>query len=71
MKLENIKDVRNIRKKIKENIKNKTNVDIGEGTYITNEILNGLEEITENDMLKYLGNIDNKELKKIYKKIKK
>lgn len=70
MKLENIKDVRNIRKKIKENIKNKTNVDIGEGTYITNEILNGLEEITENDMLKYLGNIDNKELKKIYKKIR-
>ena len=70
MKLENIKNVRNIRKKIKENIKNKTNVDIGEGTYITNEILNGLEEITENDMLKYLGNIDNKELKKIYKKIR-
>ena len=70
MKLENIKDVRNIRKKIKENIKNKTNVDIGEGTYITNEILNGLEEITENDMLKYLGNIDNKELNKIYKKIR-
>lgn len=70
MKLENIKDVRNIRKKIKENIKNKTNVDIGKGTYITNEILNGLEEITENDMLKYLGNIDNKELKKIYKKIR-
>jgi hypothetical protein len=70
LKLENIKDVRNIRKKIKENIKNKTNVDIGEGTYITNEILNGLEEITENDMLKYLGNIDNKELKKIYKKIR-
>ena len=70
MKLENIKNVRNIRKKKKENIKNKTNVDIGEGTYITNEILNGLEEITENDMLKYLGNIDNKELKKIYKKIR-
>ena len=70
MKLENIKDVRNIRKKIKENIKNKTNVDIGEGTYITNEILNGLEEITENDMLEYLDNIDNKELKKIYKRIR-
>lgn len=70
LKLENIKDVRNIRKKIKENIKKKTNVDIGEGTYITNEILNGLEEITENDMLEYLDNIDNKELKKIYKRIR-
>ena len=35
-----------------------------------NEILNGLEEITENDMLEYLDNIDNKELKKIYKRIK-
>lgn len=70
LKLENIKDVRSIRKKIKENIKKKTNVDIGEGTYITNEILNGLEEITENDMLEYLDNIDNKELKKIYKRIR-
>ena len=70
LKLENIKDVRSIRKKIKENIKKKTNVDIGKGTYITNEILNGLEEITENDMLEYLNNIDNKELKKIYKKIR-
>lgn len=71
LKLENIKDVRSIRKKIKENIKKKTNVDIGKGTYITNEILNGLEKITENDMLEYLDNIDNKELKKIYKKMKK
>ena len=70
LKLENIKDVRSIRKKIKENIKKKTNVNIGETTYITNEILNGLEEITENDMLEYLDNIDNKELKKIYKKIR-
>ena len=70
MKLENIKDVRSIRKKIKENIKKKTSIDIGEGTYITNEILNGLEEITENDMLEYLDNIDNKELKKIYKRIR-
>lgn len=70
LKLENTKDVRSIRKKIKENIKKKTSVDIGESTYITNEILNGLEEITENDMLEYLDNIDNKELKKIYKKIK-
>lgn len=70
LKLENIKDVRSIRKKIKENIKKKTSIDIGEGTYITNEILNGLEEITENDMLEYLDNIDNKELKKIYKKIR-
>lgn len=70
LKLENIKDVRSIRKKIKENIKKKTNVDIGEGTYITNEILNGLEEISENDMLEYLDNIDNKKLKKIYKKIR-
>lgn len=70
LKLENIKDVRSIRKKIKENIKKKTSVDIGESTYITNEILNGLEEITENDMLEYLDNIDNKELKKIYKKIR-
>ena len=70
LKLENIKDVRNIRKKIKENIKKKTSVDIGESTYITNEILNGLEEITENDMLEYLDNIDNKELKKIYKRIR-
>lgn len=70
LKLENIKDVRTIRKKIKENIKKKTNVNIGETTYITNEILNGLEEIAENDMLEYLDNIDNKELKKIYKKIK-
>lgn len=71
LNLENLKDVRSIRKKIKENIKKKTNVDIGKGTYITNEILNGLEGITENDMLEYLDNIDNKELKKIYKKIKK
>ena len=71
LNLENLKDVRSIRKKIKENIKKKTNVDIGKGTYITNEILNGLEEITENDMLEYLNNIDNKELKKIYKKMKK
>lgn len=70
LKLENIKDVRSIRKKIKENIKKKTSIDIGEGTYITNEILNGLEEITENDMLEYLDNIDNKELKKIYKRIR-
>lgn len=70
LKLENIKDVRSIRKKIKENIKKKTSVDIGEGTYITNEILNGLEKITENDMLEYLDNIGNKELKKIYKRIK-
>ena len=70
LKLENIKDVRSIRKKIKENIKKKTSVDIGEGTYITNKILNGLEEITENDMLEYLDNIGNKELKKIYKRIK-
>lgn len=70
MKLENIKDVRSIRKKIKENIKKKTSIDIGEGTYITNEILNGLEKITENDMLEYLDNIDNKELKKIYKRIR-
>ena len=70
LKLENIKDVRSIRKKIKENIKKKTNVNIGETTYITNEILNGLEEITENDMLEYLDNIDNKKLKKIYKKIR-
>ena len=70
MKLENIKDVRSIRKKIKENIKKKTSIDIGEVTYITNEILNGLEEITENDMLEYLDNIDNKELKKIYKRIR-
>ena len=70
LKLENTKDVRSIRKKIKENIKKKTSVDIGEGTYITNEILNGLEEITENDMLEYLDNIDNKKLKKIYKKIR-
>ena len=70
LKLENIKDVRSIRKKIKENIKKKTNVDIGKGTYITNETLNGLEEITENDMLEYLDNIDNKKLKKIYKKIR-
>lgn len=67
LKLENIKDVRNIRKKIKENIKKKTSIDIGEGTYITNEILNGLEKITENDMLEYLDNIDNKELKKYIK----
>ena len=71
LKLENIKDVRSIRKKIKENMKKKTSIDIGESTYITNEILNGLEEITENDMLEYLDNIDNKELKKIYKRIKK
>lgn len=70
LKLENIKDVRTIRKKIKEIIKKKTNVSIGESTYITNEILNGLEEIIENDMLEYLDNIDNKELKKIYKKIR-
>lgn len=70
LKLENIKDVRSIRKKIKENIKKKTSIDIGESTYITNEILNGLEEITENDMLEYLDNIDNKELKKIYKRIR-
>ena len=70
LKLENIKDVRSIRKKIKENIKKKTSIDIGEGTYITNEILNGLEEITENYMLEYLNNIDNKELKKIYKSIR-
>ena len=70
LKLENIKDVRSIRKKIKENIKKKTSIDIGEGTYITNEILNGLEKITENDMLEYLDNIDNKELKKIYKRIR-
>lgn len=70
LKLENIKDVKSIRKKIKENIKKKTSIDIGEGTYITNEILNGLEEITENDMLEYLDNIDNKELKKIYKRIR-
>ncbi len=70
LNLENLKDVRSIRKKIKENIKKKTNVDIGEGTYITNEILNGLEEISENDMLEYLDNIDNKKLKKIYKKIR-
>lgn len=70
LKLENTKDVRSIRKKIKENIKKKTSVDIGESTYITNEILNGLEEITENDMLEYLDNIDNKELKKIYKRIR-
>lgn len=70
LKLENIKDVRSIRKKIKENIKKKTSVDIGETTYITNEILNGLKEITENDMLEYLDNIDNKELKKIYKRIR-
>lgn len=62
LKLEDIKDVRSIRKKIKENIKKKTS--------ITNEILNGLEEITENDMLEYLDNIDNKELKKIYKRIR-
>lgn len=68
LKLENIKDVRSIRKKIKENIKKKTNVNIGETTYITDEILNRLEEITENDMLEYLDNIDNKKLKKIYKK---
>lgn len=71
LNIENLKDVRSIRKKIKENIKKKTNVDIGKGTYITNEILNGLEEITENEMLEYLDNLDNKELKKIYKKIKK
>lgn len=71
MKLENTKDVRSIRKKIKENIKKKTSVDIGKSTYIINEILNGLEEITENDMLEYLNNIDNKELKKIYKRIRK
>ena len=71
LKLENIKDVRSIRKKIKENIKKKTSVDIGEVTYITNEILNGLEEIAENEMLEYLNSIDNKELKKIYKRIKK
>ena len=70
LKLENIKDVRSIRKKIKENIKKKTSIDIGESTYITNEILNGLEKITENDMLEYLDNIDNKELKKIYKRIR-
>ena len=70
LKLENIKDVRSIRKKIKENIKKETSIDIGEGTYITNEILNGLEKITENDMLEYLDNIDNKELKKIYKRIR-
>lgn len=70
LKLGNIKDVRSIRKKIKENIRKKTSVDIGEGTYITNEILNGLEKITENDMLEYLDNIDNKELKKIYKRIR-
>ena len=70
LKLENIKDVRTIRKKIKENIKEKTNVNIGETTYITNEILNVLEEISENDMLEYLDNIDNKKLKKIYKKIR-
>lgn len=70
LKLENIKDIRTIRKKIKENIKEKTNVNIGETTYITNEILNGLEEISENDMLEYLDNIDNKKLKKIYKKIR-
>ena len=70
LKLENIKDVRSIRKKIKENIKKKTNLDIGKGTYITNEILNGLEEITENEMLEYLDNLDNKELKKIYKRIR-
>lgn len=71
LKLENIKDVRSIRKKIKENIKKKTSVDIGEVTYITNEILNGLEKIAENEMLEYLNSIDNKELKKIYKRIKK
>ena len=70
LKLEDIKDVRTIRKKIKENIKKKTHVNIGETTYITNEILNGLEEISENDMLEYLDNIDNKKLKKIYKKIR-
>ena len=70
LKLEDIKDVRTIRKKIKENIEKKTNVNIGETTYITNEILNGLEEISENDMLEYLDNIDNKKLKKIYKKIR-
>lgn len=70
LNLENLKDVRSIRKKIKENIKKKTSIDIGEGTYITNEILKGLEEITENEMLEYLDNIDNKELKKIYKRIR-